>query len=73
MKGNIMSKIKNYMMDIEEKVFGLDMLTIISVADTVKIAEAQVIDQLGFKSAFDIDIAKDVVGNCWNVFWGDYV
>ena len=68
-----MSKIKNYMMDIEEKVFGLDMLTIISEADTVKIAEAQVIDQHGYKSAFDIDIAKDVVGNCWKEVWGDYV
>ena len=68
-----MSKMKNYIMDIEEKVFGLDMLTIISEADTVKIAEAQVIDQLELKNPFDIDIAKDVVGNCWNEFWGDYV
>ena len=68
-----MSKMKNHIMDIEEQVFGLDLHTIIGEAETVKIAEAQVIDQLELKNPFDIDIAKDVVGTCWNEFWGDYV
>jgi hypothetical protein len=73
MKGNIMSKMKNHIMDIEEQVFRLDLEQIISQADNVNIAEANVIDQLGFKNSFDIVIAKDTVRNCWNEFWGDYV
>ena len=68
-----MAKMKNYMMDIEEKVFGLDLEQIIGQAETVQIAEKIVVDQLGFKNSFDIVIAKDTVRNCWNEYWGDYV
>jgi len=68
-----MAKMKNYMMDIEEQVFGLDLEQIISQAETVQSAEKTVVDQLGFQNSFDIVIAKDTVRNCWNEFWGDYV
>jgi len=68
-----MAKMKNYMMDIEEQVFGLDLEQIIGQAETVQIAEKTVVDQLGFKNSFDIVIAKDTVRNCWNEYWGDYV
>tara|TARA_Y100001954_G_scaffold198961_1_gene216701 strand:+ start:820 stop:1032 length:213 start_codon:yes stop_codon:yes gene_type:complete len=68
-----MSKIKNYIMDIEEKVFGVDLEEIIQQAETVEDAETKVVKELGFTSSFDIDIVKDVVGTCWNEYWGDYV
>jgi len=68
-----MAKMKNYMMDIEEQVFELDLEQIIGQAETVQSAEKTVVDQLGFKNSFDIVIAKDTVRNCWNEFWGDYV
>ena len=68
-----MAKMKNYMMDIEEQVFGLDLEQIIGQAETVQTAEKIVVDQLGFKNSFDIVIAKDTVRNCWNEYWGDYV
>lgn len=67
-----MSKMKNYMMDIEQKVFDLDLEKIITEADTVNIAEEKVINRLGFKNLFDISIAKDTVRNCWNEYWGNY-
>ena len=68
-----MAKMKSYMMDIEEKVFDLDLEKIITEADNVNIAEEKVINRLGFKNSFDISIAKDTVRNCWNEYWGDYV
>jgi hypothetical protein len=68
-----MAKMKNYIMDIEEQVFGLDLEQIITKSDTVQSAEKTVVDQLKFKSSFDIVIAKDTVRNCWNEYWSDYV
>jgi hypothetical protein len=75
MKGNIMSKLKNYIMDIEDQVFALDLEEIITEADTVEIAQQDVISQLGstLKNAFDISIAKTIVEDSWNDLWGDYV
>ena len=61
------------MMDIEEKVFGLDLEKIITESENTSEAKALVIKQLGFTNSFDIDIASDVVDNSWNEYWGDYV
>ena len=68
-----MANIKNYMMDIEEKVFGLDLEKIITESENTSEAKALVIKQLGFTNSFDIGIASDVVDNSWNEYWGDYV
>ena len=64
---------KNYMMDIEEKVFGLDLEKIITESENISEAKALVIKQLGLTSSFDIGIASDVVDNSWNEYWADYV
>jgi hypothetical protein len=68
-----MAKMKDYMMDIEEKVFGLDLEKIITESENTSEAKALVIKQLGFTNSFDIDIASDVVNNSWNEYWCDYV
>ena len=68
-----MANIKNYMMDIEEKVFGLDLEKIITESENTSEAKESVIKQLGFTNSFDIGIASDVVDNSWNEYWGDYV
>tara|TARA_X000000950_G_C13347088_1_gene430876 strand:- start:118 stop:330 length:213 start_codon:yes stop_codon:yes gene_type:complete len=68
-----MAKMKNYMMDIEEKVFGLDLEKIITESENTSEAKALVFKQLGLTSSFDIGIASDVVDNSWNEYWGDYV
>lgn len=69
-----MSKIKNYIMDIEEKVFGLDLEKIITESDTLQEATNKVVSVFKKEfTTFEMDIAKDVVGNCWNEYWGDYV
>ena len=64
---------KSYMMDIEEKVFGLDLEKIISESENTSEAKALVLKELGLTSSFDIGIASDVVDNSWNEYWGDYV
>ena len=64
---------KNYMMDIEEKVFGLDLEKIITESENISEAKALVFEQLGLTSSFDIGIASDVVDNSWNEYWADYV
>ena len=68
-----MANMKNYMMDIEEKVFGLDLEKIITESENTSEAKALVINQLSFTNSFDIGIASDVVDNSWNDYWGDYV
>lgn len=68
-----MANIKNYMMDIEEKVFGLDLEKIITESENTSEAKALVINQLSLTNSFDIGIASDVVDNSWNEYWGDYV
>ena len=64
---------KSYMMDIEEKVFGLDLEKIITESENTSEAKALVLKELGLTSSFDIGIASDVVDNSWNEYWGDYV
>ena len=61
------------MMDIEEKVFGLDLEKIITESENTSEAKALVLKELGLTSSFDIGIASDVVDNSWNEYWGDYV
>lgn len=68
-----MAKMKNYIMDIEEKVFGLDLEKIITESENASEAKALVVKQLGLTSSFDIGIASDVVDNSWNEYWADYV
>lgn len=68
-----MAKMKNYMMDIEEKVFGLDLEKIITESENISEAKALVLKQLSLTSSFDIGIASDVVDNSWNEYWADYV
>tara|TARA_B100000989_G_C19386750_1_gene403986 strand:- start:330 stop:542 length:213 start_codon:yes stop_codon:yes gene_type:complete len=68
-----MAKMKSYMMDIEEKVFDLDLEKIITESENTSEAKALVLKQLGLTNSFDIGIASDVVDNSWNEYWGDYV
>jgi len=68
-----MSKIKNYMMDIEEKVFDIDGLeTKIGECEHIAEMKAFVVEKLGLKTHFDIGIAEGVVDDMWNDFWGYY-
>tara|TARA_B100000035_G_scaffold210930_1_gene180625 strand:- start:882 stop:1094 length:213 start_codon:yes stop_codon:yes gene_type:complete len=68
-----MAKMKSYMMDIEEKVYNLDLEKIITESENTSEAKASVLKQLNFTSSFDIGIVSDVVDQCWNEYWGDYV
>jgi len=69
-----MSKIKNLMIDIEEKVFGLDIEKIITESNNVQEATNKVVSVFKKEfTTFEMDIAKDTVTNCWNEYWGDYV
>jgi len=69
-----MGKIKNLLIDIEEKVFGTDLENIITNSDCYQEAQNKVLSLIGYDlTAYEIDIAKDVVVNCWNEYWSDYV
>ena len=68
-----MAKMKSYMMDIEEKVFDLDLEKIITESENTSEAKALVLKELKFTTSFDIGIVSDVVDQCWNEYWGDYV
>jgi hypothetical protein len=65
-----MSNIKNYIMDIEESVQSTDLENIISESESVTEAQTIVVNLLDntLKSAFDIDIAKSYVAECFNEF-----
>ncbi|HAI56799.1 MAG TPA: hypothetical protein DCM04_02600 [Saprospirales bacterium] len=63
-----MSKIKNYIMDIEEQVMSTDLENIISESEDISEAQSIVVDLLELKSNFDIDIAKTYVAECFNEF-----
>ena len=68
-----MGKVKNYMMDIEEKVFDIDGLeTKIGECEHIAEMKAFVVEKLGLKTHFDIGIAEGVVDDMWNDFWGYY-
>tara|TARA_R100000734_G_C3286411_1_gene79042 strand:+ start:281 stop:493 length:213 start_codon:yes stop_codon:yes gene_type:complete len=68
-----MAKVKRYIMDIEEKVYDLDLEKIITESENTSEAKALVLKELNFKSSFDIGIVSDVIDQCWNEYWGDYV
>ena len=69
-----MGKIKNLLIDVEEKVFGTDLESIITNSDCYQEAQNKVLSLIGYDlTAYEIDIAKDVVTNCWNEYWSDYV
>ena len=68
-----MSKIKNYIIGIEEDVWGIEGLeTKVSESENIEEVFAFVIEKLGLKTNFDIDIAKDAVKDLWFDFWGYY-
>ena len=67
-----MSKIKNYIMDIEEQVMCTDLENIICESEHVSEAQAIVVELLELKTHFDIDIAKNYVAEMWNELWGNY-
>ena len=65
---------KNYMMDIEEKIFAIEGIEE-KVSESEHISEVKefVVDNLGLTSSFDISIANELVGDVWNEFWDNYV
>ena len=68
-----MGKVKNYMMDIEEKVFDIEGLeTKIGECEHIAEMKAFVVEKLGLTTHFDIGIAEDVVEECWVDFWAYY-
>lgn len=65
---------KNYIMDIEEKIFGIDGIEDkVSESENTSEVKSFVVDNLGLKSSFDIGIANDVVDDMWNEYWGNYI
>ncbi len=63
-----MAKMKRYVMDIEEKVYDLDLEKIITNSENTSEAKALVLKELKFTSSFDIGIVSDVVDQCWNEY-----
>ena len=69
-----MSKIKNYMMDIEEKIYSIDGFEDkVSESENTSEVKDWVIEKLGLTTSVDVGIASDVVDNSWNEYWGYYV
>jgi hypothetical protein len=62
-----MGKLKGYIMDIEEDVYSVEGLEE-KITESEDISEVQtfVVDALGLKTSFDIEIAKDAVSTMWN-------
>ena len=73
MKGNIMSKLKNYIVDIEDQILELNLVNIFNEVDSLKEASTQVCEELNLIHAFDVKIVEDIIGECWNEYWGDFV
>jgi hypothetical protein len=65
-----MGKLKGYIMDIEEDVYAVEGLEE-KITESEDISEVQtfVVDALGLKTSFDIEIAKDAVSTMWNESW----
>lgn len=69
-----MGAVKSYMMDVEEEIFSIDGIEQkFGEAEDISEVENFVIDKLGYTSSFDIDIAKGVISNQWNDYWGCYI
>ena len=68
-----MGKVKNYIMDIEEKVFDIEGLEEkIGECEHMTEMKTWVVEKLGLTTHFDIGIAEDVVEECWVDFWAYY-
>ena len=67
-----MSKLKDYIIDIEEQVMSTDLENIISQSEHVSEAQQIVVELLELKNKIDIDIAEDYVSEVWNEFWSEY-
>ena len=68
-----MSKIKNYMMDIEERVYDIDGLEAkFSESEHIDEVKNFVFEKLNLKTNFDKGIAEDVIKGCWNEYWSYY-
>ena len=69
-----MSKIKNYIMDIDEKIFSIEHLEDkVSESEDISEVNSFVVEKLGLTTSFDINIVNDVVSGVWNDFWGNYI
>ena len=61
-----MSKMGNYILGMEEDVFAIDGLEEqVSNSETVAELNNWVVEKLGLKTSFDIDIVKEVVNEIW--------
>ena len=68
-----MSKLKDYIIGIEEQVWSCtDLENIISGSEHVSEAQAIVVESLKLKNKFDIEIAEEYVSEVWNEFWSEY-
>ena len=68
-----MGKVKNYIMDIEEKVFDIEGLEEkIGECEHMTEMKTWVVEKLGLTTHFDIGIAEGVVEECWIDFWAYY-
>jgi len=68
-----MSKLKNYIIDIEDQILELNLVNIFNEVDTLNEASVQVCEELNLIHAFDVKIVEDIIGECWNEYWGDFV
>ena len=69
-----MGKVKNYMMDIEDKIYAIDGFeNKISESENTSEIKAWVTEKLGLTSSFDIGIASVVIDDVWNEYWGYYL
>ena len=68
-----MGAVKGYIMDIEEDVYNIEGLEE-KIYESEDISEVQtfVVETLGLKTHFDIEIAKDAVSTMWNEGWSYY-
>ena len=68
-----MGKVKNYMMGIEEDIFAIPGLeSKCGECEVIGEFEDFVLKALSLTSTFDIEIAKELVHDMWNEFWGKY-
>ena len=68
-----MSKIKNYMMDIEEKVYEIEGFEEkISESDHIDEVKTFVFEKLNLTTRFDKDCAEHTISSCWNEYWSYY-
>ena len=68
-----MGAVKNHMMGIEEDIFAIPGLESKSAeCEVIGEFEDFVLKALSLTSTFDIEIAKELVHDMWNEFWGKY-